>query len=52
MELLGVLDVKDTEKCRKMVIIHVDSCEIRLKVLRVCGFGASRRILGKVKENG
>lgn len=44
MELLDVLEVIDTEKCRKKDLIRVESALIRVKVLRECCFGASERI--------
>ena len=44
MELMDLLDVKDTEKCRKIGIIRVESARIRVKVLRECCFSASERI--------
>ena len=34
MELLDALDVIDTEKCRKIGIIRVESARIRVKVFR------------------
>ena len=42
MELMGLLDVIDIEKCRKMGLIRVESASIRVKVLRKCNFGASK----------
>ena len=42
MELMDVLDVIDTEKCRKKDLIRVESASIRVKVLRKCDFGASK----------
>lgn len=41
MELLDILDVIDTEKCRKIGIIRVESASIRVKVLRSSSFGTS-----------
>lgn len=41
MELMDILDVIDTEKCRKKGAIRVESTLIRVKVLRECRFGAS-----------
>lgn len=41
MELMDVLDVLDTEKCRKIEIIRVESALIRVKLFRKCHFGAS-----------
>ena len=39
---MELLDAKDTEKCRKIGIILVESAQIRVKVLRKCNFGASK----------
>lgn len=41
MEIMDILDVMDTEKCRKMCVILVQSAVIRVKVFRKCRFGAS-----------
>lgn len=38
MELLDVLDIIDTEKCRKTGIIRVELARIRVKVLRKSDF--------------
>ena len=35
-------DAKDTEKGRKIGVIHVKSSQIRVKVFRECGISASR----------
>ena len=48
MELMDVLDVMDTEKCRKMGIIRVESARIRVKVFRKCCFGTSKWIFGLI----
>ena len=42
IEIMDVLDAKDTEKCRKIGIIRVESASIRVKVLRKCNCGASK----------
>lgn len=42
MEIMDILDVIDTEKCRKMGSIRVESASIRVKVLRKYNFGASK----------
>jgi hypothetical protein len=39
MEIMEKLDAKDTEKCRKIGIIRVESARIRVKVFRECDFG-------------
>ena len=36
---METLDEKDTEKCRKIGIIRVESARIRVKVLREYDFG-------------
>ena len=41
MEIMDVLDVMDTEKCRKMGAILVKTAQIRVKVFRECDFGVS-----------
>ena len=41
MKLMDVLDAKDTEKCRKMGAIRVESARIRVKVFRECDLSVS-----------